>query len=50
MSVTAGIAVTTTIDNPIQRNQQLAAATQVAFKNYASFEDCKTETNDTFVN
>ena len=50
ISVTGGIAVTRTIDNPIQRNQQLAAATQIAFKNQASFEDCKTEINGTFVN
>ena len=29
--------------------QPLAAATQVAFKNCASFKDCRTEINDTLV-
>ena len=28
---------------------ELAAATQVAFKNCAPFKDCRTEINDTFV-
>ena len=46
------ITVTRTIaaagDNPIQRNQPLAAATQ-AFKNCATFKYCRTEINDTFV-
>ena len=29
---------------------ELAAATQVSFKNCAPFKDCGTEMNDTFVN
>ena len=44
--VTGNIAVTGTIsaagDNPIPRNQPLAAATQVTFKNSALFKDCRT--------
>ena len=38
-------------DNPIQSNQTLAAATQVAFYfiNCAPFKDCRTEINDTLV-
>ena len=44
--VTGNIAVTRTIaaagDNSIPRNQPLAAATQVAFKNCAPFKDCRT--------
>ena len=51
--VTGNIVVTRTIvaagDNPIQRNQPLAVTTQVAFKNYASIKECKTEINGTFV-
>ena len=50
--VTGNIAVTRIIaaagDNPIQRNQPLAAVTQVAFKNWAPFKNCRTEINDTF--
>ena len=51
--VTGDIAVTRIIaaaasNNP-QRRQPLAAATQVAFKSYAPFKDCRTEINDTFV-
>ena len=34
---------------PPQRKKQLAAVTQVAFKNCTSFKDCRTEINDTFV-
>ena len=34
---------------PPQRKQPHAAATQVAFKNCAPFEDCRTEYSDTFV-
>ena len=52
--VTRNIAVTRTIaaagNNPIQRNQPLAAATQVAFKNCAPFNYCRTKVNDTFLN
>ena len=44
--VTGNIAVTRTIaaagDNSIPRNQPLAAAMQVAFKNCAPFKDCRT--------
>ena len=44
--VTGNIAVARTIaaggDNPSPRNQPLAAATQVAFKNCAPFKDCRT--------
>ena len=51
--VTGNIAVTRTIaaadDNPIQRNQQLTAATQVAFTNCAPFKNCRTDISDTFV-
>ena len=52
--VTGDIAVTRTIagggDNPpTQRKQPLAAATKSAFKNCASFKDCRTKINDTFV-
>ena len=51
--VTGDITVTRAIaavgNNPLQRKQSLAAATQVAFKNCAPFKDCKTEINDTFV-
>ena len=51
--VTGNIVVTRTVvaagDNPIQRNQPLAVTTQVAFKNYTSFKECKTEINGTFV-
>ena len=51
--VTGNISVTRTIaaqgDNPIQRKQPPNAATQVIFKNYAPFEKCGTEINETFV-
>ena len=51
--VTGNIAIARTIaassDNPVQGNQPLTASTQVAFKNCAPFSDCRTETNDTFV-
>ena len=30
-------------------DKALNAITQVAFKNYAPFKDCRTEINDTFV-
>ena len=47
------IAVTRTIaaasNNLLQIKQSLAAAKEVAFKNCASFKDCRTEINDTFV-
>ena len=33
----------------VQRKQPLNAAAEVAFKNCAPFEDCRTEINDTFV-
>ena len=43
-------------DIPVKRRNatdtadiELAAATQVPFKNYATFKDCRTEINDTFV-
>ena len=36
-------------DDPVKKKQPLTAATQVAFKNYAPFKDCRTEINDTFV-
>ena len=53
ISVRGNITVTRAIaaagDNPIQRNQTLAAATQVAFKNCAPFKDCRAEINDNFV-
>ena len=52
MLVTRNAAVTRTIpvagDNPIRRNQSLATATQVAFKNCAAIKDCRTEINDSF--
>ena len=35
--------------NLVQRKQPPDAATQVAFKNCASFKDCRTKINDTFV-
>ena len=51
--VTGNIAVTRLIaaagDNHIQRTQPLAAVTQVAFKNWAPFKNCRTKINDTFV-
>ena len=54
--VTGDITVTRTIaavegDNPVPKKekQPLVAAIQVAFKNCASFKDCGTEINDTFV-
>ena len=51
--VTGNIAVTRTIaaagNDPVENNQSLTAATQVASKNCAPFKDCRTEINDTFV-
>ena len=51
--VTGNITVTRTIaaadDNPLQRKQSLATATQVAFKNCAPFKDCRMEIDGTFV-
>ena len=51
--VTGDIAVTRTIaaagDDLVQRNKQLAAATQVAFKNCTPFKYCRTEIYDIFV-
>ena len=51
--VTGDIAVIRTIaaadNNCLRRKQQLAAATQVALKNCAPFNDSRTEMNDTFV-
>ena len=51
--VTGNIAVTRTIaaagNDPVENNQPLTAATQVAFKNFAPFKDCRTEINDTYV-
>ena len=51
--VTGNNTVTRTIaaagDNPVRKKQPLAAATQVAFKNFAPFKDCRTEINGTFV-
>ena len=49
--VTGEIAVTRTIavgGNPLQRKQPLTAVTQVAFKNCASFKDCRMEIKDNF--
>ena len=37
------------VDNPLERKQPLAAATQVAFKNCAPFKECRTEIRDTFL-
>ena len=52
--VTGDTAVTRTIaaagNNLVEINQPLTAAKQVAFRNCASFKDCRTEINDTFVN
>ena len=55
--VTGNITVTRTIAVPAgslsgtdpQRKEPLDAATQVIFRNCAPFENCRTETNDTFV-
>ena len=51
--VAGNIAVTRTIaaagNDPVENNQPLTAATQVAFKNFAPFKDCRTEINDTYV-
>ena len=51
--VTGNTTVTITIaaaaGGNVQRKQSLNAATQVAFKNCAPFEDCRTEIKDTFV-
>ena len=53
LAVNQKVAIRITIvaagDNHIQRNQSLAAITQVAFKNSSPFKDWRTETNDTFV-
>ena len=50
---TLNIAVTRTIatagDNPVKKKQPLDVATQVAFKNCASFKGCRTEINNTLV-
>ena len=35
--------------NPLRRKQPLPATTQVSFKNYAPFKDCRTEIDGTFV-
>ena len=51
--VTGNIAVTRATaaagNHPLKTKQPLAVATQVAFKNPASFKDCRTELNGTFV-
>ena len=51
--VTWNITVTRTIaaagDNPLQRKEPLAAATQVAFKNCAPFKGFRTEIDGNFV-
>ena len=52
--VTGNIAFTRTIaaaavGGDPQRKQPLDAATQVEFKNYSPFKNCRTEINDTFV-
>ena len=51
--VTGNIAVTRTIaaagGNPVQRKQPLTAATQVVFKNCATFEKCSTEIDGTLM-
>ena len=51
--VTGNIAVTRTIaaagGNPVQRKQPLTAATQVVFKNCATFEKCSTEVDGTLM-
>ena len=55
--VTGNITVTQTVAVPTgspagtqpQRKQPLIAATQVAFKNCTPFKNCRTETNNTFV-
>ena len=51
--VTGGISVTRTIaaatGNNHERKQSLDAATQVAFKNYAPFKDCRIEISENFV-
>ena len=51
--VKGNIAVTRTIDaeggNPVQRKQPINVATQVAFKNCAPFEKCRTEIDATLV-
>ena len=48
ISFTRAIADAAVGGNP-QRKQPLDAATQVVFKNCASFKNCRTEINDTFV-
>ena len=51
--MTENITVTRTIavagDNPVQRKQELTAATKVVFKNCTPFNECRTEINGTFV-
>ena len=51
--VPGDIAVTRTIaavgDNPVQRKQPLASATQVVFKNCAAFGKCSTEIDGTLI-
>ena len=46
------ITVTRTIavagNNPVQRKQELTAATKVVFKNCTTFNECRTEINGTF--
>ena len=51
--VTENITVTRTIavagDNPVQRKQELTAATKVVFKNCTTFNECRTEINGTLL-
>ena len=51
--VAGNTAVTRTIaaagNNPVQRKQPLTAATQVVFKNCATFEKCSTEIDGTLM-
>ena len=51
--VTGNIAVTRIIaatgEYLLKRKQPIAAATKVAFKNFAPFKDCRAENKDTFV-
>ena len=55
--VTGGIAVTRTVGANVAANtlvpkkekEALAAATQVAFKKFVPFKDCRTGINDTFL-
>ena len=48
-SITVARTITAAADDKPQRKKPLNAATQVVFKNWAPFEDCRTEINDTFV-